>query len=100
MNYSVSMLSWHELAGIFMVQCQSLQQQLGWLARVGPPLGTGEQPTTSTSGGSAQDLAGEPGENKGLISYHCDPSKKSACQVAKLLKNTRRLHPCEPAAGN
>ena len=56
-------------------QCQWLWQQLGRLARMGPHLGTGEQPTTSTSVRSAQDSAGEPGENKGLVSYHCNPGK-------------------------
>ena len=37
-----------------------------WLAgQDGSPLGTGKQPTTWTSGGSAQECAGEPGEMKG-----------------------------------
>ena len=60
-------------------QCQWLRQQLGRLARSGPRLGTGEQPAASMSGGSAKDLAGEPGGNKGLVSYHCNPRKRKTC---------------------
>ena len=57
------------------VQCQWLWQQHGQLARMGPPLGMGEQPTASTSGGSAQDSSGEPKEIKGWSATIATPVK-------------------------